>query len=217
MFAAWRYEQNGIDKWLSQNFSARSQGLIRSALVGLTDILLAPKECLQSLFYRPKFHVINPSLDSQQFTSATDLKQIYLKNCTEILYKSTAQTSFHEQHSHACRTVTDLSACVQGTPSLKDDIFNRATQVERLTRSGRQALVPERISDPVKNFVARPLQGQLIEDFGSSASGTYLTFPEFQKWHKATAPNTDKHPSINAVEPGLNPEGLRHFLNSSRR
>lgn len=218
MFAAWRLEEKGIDSWLSQNFSTRSHAIIKSALIGLTDILSAPKECIQRFFYRPKFRVIIPPTFTEPDKKDSDLIKNYLDNCTKALYKTSAQIFLHEQHSHDSRTVDDLSACVQGRPSLRDDIFDAAKQVEKSSKSGREAMLPERISGSVKSLVARPLQGQLIEDFGSSASGTYFAFPEFQKWHKATAPNSDKHSSItNNVEAGLNPEGLKHFINTSGR
>lgn len=206
MFAGWRLENEGLDDWLSQRLGEKVGGFTTKLIVGAADILLAPVDLIQRLFYSPNRRLDIAGTAPDDDEKRTQIVQSYLTNCTEILYRSSDEIAKFEGRSNDESTQTDFGAL----PQSASGIHSRPDVITQ-TFDRMQARVDKR------TLLVRPFKGDLaVKDFGATASGTYVNFNELHKWHQSTAnAQAKKSGSFTQLKPDVNPEGLQQFLKST--
>ncbi len=206
MFAGWRLENKGLDDWLSQRLGNKVGGVTAKLIVGAADILLAPVDLIQRLFYSPNRRLDKTGTVLDDDDKRTHIVQSYLTNCTEVLYRSSDEIAKYEGRSNDESTQTDFDALPQGASGI-----HSMPEVITRTFDSMQARVDKR------SLLVRPFKGDLaVKDFGATASGTYVNFNELHKWHQSTInAQAKKSGSFTQLKPDVNPEGLQQFLKST--
>ncbi|MBC7999410.1 MAG: hypothetical protein IAF58_15775 [Leptolyngbya sp.] len=206
MFAGWRLENKGLDDWLSQRLGEKVGGLTTKLIVGVADILLAPVDLFQRLFYSPNRRLDRAGTSAGDDEKRTHIVQSYLTNCTEILYRSSDEIAKFEGRSNDESTQTNFDALTQSASGI-----HSMPEVITQTFDRMQARADKR------SLLVRPFRGDLaVKDFGATASGTYVNFNELHKWHQSTAnAQAKKTGSFAQLKPDVNPEGLQQFLKST--
>lgn len=206
MFAGWRLENKGLDDWLSQRLGEKVGGVATKLIIGVADILLAPIDLVQRLFYSPNRRLGKTERDRSENEKRTHIVQSYLTNCTEVLYRSSDEIAKFEGRPVNESTQTSFAV----PPHL-------ASQVHSMPDSISQTFDRMPARPDKRSLLVRPFKGDLaVKDFGATASGTYVNFNELHKWHQSTLNNQAKRSgSFTQLKPDVNPEGLQQFLKSS--
>ncbi len=87
MFAAWRYEENGLDAWMEQKLGPRWSKVARPVVITAMEIMLQLTiELAQRLFYRPNKRKEKIVVEDLRLKSQSLLKQTYIEACTQQFY-----------------------------------------------------------------------------------------------------------------------------------
>ncbi len=229
MFAAWRYDENGLDAWMEQRLGPRWSRIVRPVVVTAMDFVAAPFELAQRLFYRPNTLKDKIVVEDLRLKSQTLLKQTYLEACTQQFYADKhAGIKFDPKN-----TYENLQACTSGTFKTLD-----APPVHGVDAASSVPVGPEVhhapnsmsiarmtdsqiISGRPRNLLVRPFRGELavngpVNEFAATASGTFVPLAGFHKWQHETVNYTpDNKASKSGTYPAFpdeNPHGLEQFL-----
>ncbi|MCC7529348.1 MAG: hypothetical protein IT342_12565 [Candidatus Melainabacteria bacterium] len=225
MFAAWRYEENGLDEWMERKLGPRLSRFARTVVVTILDIVAAPIELSQRLFYRPNRCTDKLVVEDLHAKSRNQLKQAYLDSCTQTFYGDKHADIKSDPRS----TYENLQACTSGTFKAVDPAssqvadaagsvpvgpeLHRAPNSMSITRMTDSQI----ISGRPRNLLVRPFRGELaVNEFGATASGTFVPLAGFHKWQQENAPKTPENKASKSgtfpVFPDENPHGLKQFL-----
>lgn len=228
MFGDWRNEQNALDEWLERKLGPRLSRIARPVVATALDIAAAPVELAQRVFWRPTTKGDQRIVEDLHAKSKKHLTQTYLDGCTQTFYADKKATLKFDP----TRTYENLAACNSGTfkaieaphaqPVEQSETFPIAPEhhapnsmsVARMTDS-------QIISGRPRSLLVRPLKGEFaVNEFGATASGTFVPLAGFHKWQQESAPqkpenNPKKSGSFPPVLPGENPHGLKQFMRSS--
>lgn len=229
MFSAWRFE-NGIDEWMERKLGPRLSRIARPFVVTALDIVSAPIELTQRLFYRPNRKRDTFIVEDLHAKSRDLLNQAYLDSCTQTFYaekKSGPQVNPN-------RTYENLAACTSGTFKTIDPAV--ASQVDSAGSVPIAPVVPEHrapnsisiarmtdsqvISGRPRHLLVRPLKGEFaVNEFGATASGTFVPLAGFHKWQQNIAAKkpenkASKSGNFPSMEPDKNPHGLKQFMST---
>lgn len=227
MFSAWRYE-DGLDEWMQRKLGPRLSQLARPVVVTVMDIVSAPIELTQRLFYRPNAKRDRHVVEDLHAKSRDMLNKTYLDACTQTFYADKKVG----QQLNPNRTYENLAACTSGTfkaiganhPQMESASFpggpsvteHRAPNSISIARMSDSQI----ISGRPRHLLVRPFKGELAaNEFGATASGTFLPLAGFQKWQQENAPNRTKNQASKtgnfpSMEPDKNPHGLRQFMST---
>lgn len=225
MFAAWRYEENGLDAWMEQKLGPHWSKVARPVVVTAMDIIAAPFELAQRLFYRPNKLKDKIVVEDLRLKSQSLLKQTYIEACTQQFYADKHAGIKFDPKS----TYENLQACHSGTFKTIDATPTTAVdsatsvpispEVHHAPNSMSIARMTDSqiISGRPRNLLVRPFRGELAEnEFGATASGTFLPLAGFHRWQHESAPRTPENKATKSgtfpVFPDENPHGLEQFL-----
>lgn len=228
MFSAWRYE-NGLDEWMERKLGPRLSRIARPLVVIALDIITAPIELTQRLFYRPNAKKDQIVVEDLHAKSRDLLNKTYLDACTQTFY---AEKKFGPQQSPN-RTYENLAACSSGTfktighnssdvdsaasvpiaPAISEHHAPNSISIARMSDS-------QILSGRPRHLLVRPFKGEYaVNEFNATASGTFLPLAGFHKWQQENSPNKPQNKASRtgnfpSLEPDKNPHGLRQFMST---
>lgn len=232
MFGEWRNEQNTLDEWMERKLGPRLSRIAAPVVATALDIAAAPVELAQRIFWRPNTKGDERLVEDLHAKSKRQLTQTYLDGCTQTFYaEKKSGLRFDPKRTHE-----NLDACTSGTFKM---IAVGAQNVEEADTLPITPVAPEHhapnsvsiarmtdsqiISGRPRSLLVRPFKGEYAaNEFGATASGTFVPLSGFHKWQQENAPQTPannpkKSGSFPAVLPGENPHGLKQFMRSSDR
>lgn len=226
MFAAWRYEENGVEAWMEQKLGPRWSKIARPVFVTAMDIIAAPFELAQRLFYRPNKLKDEIVVEDLRLKSQSLLKQTYLEACTQQFYADKHAGIKFDPKS----TYENLQAChsgtfktIEATPTNAVDSANSVPIAPIEVHHAPNSMSIARMTDSQimsgrpRNLLVRPFRGELADNsFAATASGTFVPLAGFHKWQKETVNYTPENKASKSgtfpVFPDENPHGLEQFL-----
>lgn len=234
MFAAWRYEENGLDDWMEQKLGKRFSRLARPVIVTALDIAAAPFELAQRVFYRPNQRRDKLVVEDLRAKSQNQLTQTYIDACTQQFYAD----KYSGVKFDPKRTYDNMQACTSGSFKAVDpDIPHTVEPAVSLPVAAETHFAPNsmsiapRMSDSQtitgqhRSLLVRPLKGEFAETkFGATVSGTYFPLTGFHQWQHETNPKlseklAEKRATQSGtyplVQPDQNPHGLKQFMTGS--
>lgn len=230
MFSAWRYE-NGLDEWMERKLGPRLSRIARPIIVTALDIVAAPIELTQRVFYRPNRNKDTFVVEDLHAKSKDLLTQTYLDTCTQTFYAD--KRSAPQQNPN--RTYENLAACNLGTfktidPAARPQVDSAASvpiaPIAPEHHAPNSISMPARISDSQilssrpRHLLVRPFKGEYaVNEFGATASGTFVPLAGFHKWQQENVPKrpenkASKSGNFPAALPGENPHGLKQFMST---
>jgi hypothetical protein len=208
MFSAWRFE-NGIDEWMERKLGPRLSRIARPFVVTALDIVSAPIELTQRLFYRPNRKRDTFIVEDLHAKSRDLLNQAYLDSCTQ-----TACTSgTFKTIDPAVASQVDSAGSVPIAPVVPEHRAPNSISIARMTDS-------QVISGRPRHLLVRPLKGEFaVNEFGATASGTFVPLAGFHKWQQDIAAKkpenkASKSGNFPSMEPDKNPHGLKQFMST---
>ncbi len=225
MFAAWRYEEKGLDEWIERKLGPKVSRILRPIVVIALDIAAAPVELAQRLFWRPNRRSDKRVVEDLRAKSRNLLKQSYLESCTQQFYADKHAGIKFDPRS----TYENLQACTSGTfksidpeaahPAVEPAASIPVGDVHHAPNSVSIARMTDSqiISGRPRNLLVRPFRGELAtNEFGATASGTFVPLAGFHRWQHETAPKTPSDKASKSgtfpVFPDENPHGLKQFM-----
>lgn len=228
MFSAWRYE-DGLEEWMERKLGPRLSRIARPIVITAMDIISAPIELTQRLFYRPNAKRDKLVVEDLHAKSRDILNKTYLDVCTQTFY---ADKKLGPQ-INPNKTYENLAACTSGTfkaigashPPLESAESAPAAPVFTEHHAPNSVSIARMsdsqiISGRPRNLLVRPFKGELAaNEFGATASGTFVPLSGFHKWHQENAPARPKNQASRtgnfpSIEPDKNPHGLRQFMST---
>ena len=224
MFAAWRYEENGLDAWIEQKLGPRWSRVARPVVVTILDIVAAPIELSQRIFYRPNRRTDKIVVEDLRAKSRNQLKQAYLDSCTQQFYGDKHAGIKFDPRS----TYENLQACTSGTFKTVEPASSQVVDAAGSVPVGPDLRAPNSmsitrmtdsqiISGRPRNLLVRPFRGELaVDEFGATASGTFVPLAGFHKWQQENSPKGPENKASKSgtypVFPDENPHGLKQFI-----
>lgn len=234
MFAAWRYEENGFDAWMEQKLGKRFSRLARPVIVTALDIVAAPFELAQRVFYRPNTRKDKRVVEDLRAKSKNQLTQTYIEACTQQFYAD----KYTGVKFDPKRTYENMQACTSGSFKAVDpDVphtVESAGSLPMLTEThfapNSMSIAPrmtdsQTITGQHRSLLVRPLKGEFAETkFGATASGTFFPLNGFHQWQNETNPKlaeklaekrANQSGTYSVLQPDQNPHGLKQFIKGS--
>ncbi len=230
MFAAWRCEENGLNDWMERKLGTNVSRFVRPVVVTALEIVTAPIELAERIFYRPNRRRDALVAEDLQAKSKNLLTQTYLDTCTQTIYGDKHLGIKFDPK----RTYDRLEACTSGTfkalasdaPQSEQSHWNLPAIPE--THRAPNSLSISRMTDSQiisgrpRTLLVRPFRGELAEnEFAATASGTFVPLAGFHKWQRETVipkklpDDTSKSGTYPTVPAGENPHGLERFIQTT--
>lgn len=223
----------------NQQWKRRLANFASPALQHISEIVMAPVELVQRIFYRPNSRKEQFEVEDLNAKFKQSLNETYIACCSQKLHSKPARVKQDPR-----KTYDNLEVCQSGTfktipvfgqieeeiPQLQliDEIEEKQT-VNNIVRlpspslsdsqimKARPSLSDSQIMRARRNLVVRPLMGELAgADFTGVDSGTYEIIPNVTPLQAKMLGNAKygftQSGVYQLIEPDVNPHGLQQFI-----